>query len=142
MLANLLAETHGFLLNAKDSAQSLDIYERIFDVNDLKEGDSAQWAAGLLYAYTSQKTDARDYLLTCSTQSDRLDIKLQRAYDKYEAENYTSGNKEIRNTETYFRTSMADCAETNPTFEEMASRAHDFFDTEGWRDVVQANYDA
>ena len=122
-------------------AQSFDLYERIFKTNDLVEGDSAQWAAGLLYAYTQQETDARDYLVECSTQIDRLDIKLQRAYSKYGAESYTSGNKEIRNTEPYFRSSMADCAETNDAFEEMADRAHTFFDTDGWRDVATANYE-
>ena len=52
MLANLLAETHfsSFLHKASDAAQSLDIYERVFDKNSLPVDATAQWSAGLLYA--------------------------------------------------------------------------------------------
>ena len=37
---------------------------------------------------------------------------------------------------------MADCSETNAYFENMADQAHDFFDQDGWRDIVSANYNA
>ena len=35
---------------------------------------------------------------------------------------------------------MAACTETNAFFEAMADRAHDFFDQDGWEDIVEANY--
>ena len=53
---------------------------------------------------------------------------------------YESGNKAIRDTEPYYRDSMAACDETNAFFEAMAETAHDFFDTDGWEDIVEANY--
>ena len=56
MLSHLLAATQfkSFLHKASDAAQSLDIYERVFQTNDLPATASAEWAAGLLYAYQSQ----------------------------------------------------------------------------------------
>ena len=73
-------------------------------------------------------------------QTDRLDIKLSRAYEKYAEGNYESGNKSIRDSEPYYRDSMEACPETNAAFEEMADRAHDFFAQENWRDIAEANY--
>ena len=55
MLAELLASVkiHSFLHKASDAAQSMDVYERLFDTNDLPSDASSQWAAGLLYAVQS-----------------------------------------------------------------------------------------
>ena len=113
-----------------------------FEIIDLQEGDSAQWAAGLLYAYTKQETDARDYIVGCSAENDKLDTKIARAYKKYGKEDYDGGNIKIARAEKFFRVSMADCEETNETFEEMAQWAHDFFGDESWRDTASANYEA
>ena len=75
-------------------------------------------------------------------QNARLDIKLERAYESYHAESWESANKSIRDTEPYYRDSMEACTETNAFFEEMADRAHDFFDQDGWHDTAEANYNA
>lgn len=146
MLSNLLAEAHNMVHKATDAAQDIDFFNKIFHKNamndDLVSGDSAQWAAGLLYAYTSQNVDARDYIVSCSQPNDRLDSKLEKAFEYYNADNNTSGNQNIRDTEPYYRRSMMMCDETNHYFEDMASKAHDFFAQDDWRDTVHTNYEA
>ena len=131
MLANLLASAHNLAHKATDKAHDFDFFSKIFhkepENDGLNAGDSAQWAAGLLYAYSSQEIDARDYIVSCSMQNTRLDDKLVSAFDYYNDDILTSGNKNIRDTEPYYRRSMMMCAETNSYFEEMADRAHEFF---------------
>ena len=125
-----------------DTDQNPDLVHNILNSSKiLREGDSAQFAAGLLYAYLGQVEDDRDEIVACSEQIDRLDTKLVRAFEKYEVDNYSSGNKEIRNTEPYYRSSMANCPDRiNDLFEEMADKSHNFFNQEGWRLVVDSNY--
>ena len=146
MLADLLATAHNLVHKATDTVQDSDLYHKIFhkesDADDLNAGDSAQWAAGLLYAYSGQTVDARDYIVTCSMQNPGLDDKLSSAFDYYNDENYTSGNKNIRDTEPYYRRSMLMCDETNQYFEDMSNAAQDFMNQEGWEDTVEANYNA
>ena len=109
---------------------------------DLQEGDSAQWAAGLLYAYSKQTNDSRDYIVGCSVQVDKLDKRLARAYKKYGKGQSHRGNWLISMTEDLFRESMAACDDTNPDFEELAEQAHDFFAQENWNEIASANYQA
>ena len=116
--------------------------EDAYDVIVLKPGDSANWAAGLLYAYTKQFSEDREYILSCSIQVDKLDTKLARAYKKYGKEEYESGNQKMMRAEKFFRESMTSCENTNEMFEEMAQTAHDFFAQENWRDIVRENYQA
>ena len=71
---------------------------------------------------------------------DDLDAKLMSAFDHYHNEDYMDGNAEMQCTEEYFRDSMTDCAETNASFEQMVSAAHDFFALDNWMDIVEANY--
>ena len=54
--------------------------------SDLPEDASAQYYAGLLYAYTYQEVDERDYIVECSKQRDELDQKLVSAYNSYKDE--------------------------------------------------------
>ena len=132
MLADLLATAHNLAHKATDTVQDSDIFQKIFHkesdamVNGLNAGDSAQFAAGLLYAYSGQTVDARDYLVSCSMQNPGLDDKLVSAFDYYNDKNITSGNKNMRDTEPYYRRSMIMCDETNQYFEDMSSAAQDF----------------
>ena len=64
MLSNIFATAHHSLVRAQDSVQHLDDYSCWKD--PLNEGDTAQWAAGLMYAYTKQESDIRDYLVGCA----------------------------------------------------------------------------
>ena len=58
MLANLLAKMHHSGHAAIDRVQDIDVIAKMFnDSNDLNDGDSAQWAAGLLYATSGQTID-------------------------------------------------------------------------------------
>ena len=66
MFANLLTQIKHTSHAAFDAAQDLDFVDSMF-ATDLVAGDSAEFAAGLLYAYSSQTIDARDYLVSCST---------------------------------------------------------------------------
>ena len=62
------------------------------DCSDLPADASAHWYAGLLYAYSYQTVDERDYLLECSEQRDELDQKLVSAYNAYNDGQYKKGN--------------------------------------------------
>ena len=132
MLSNILASTHHHVREASDAIQ--DQLNRIMDPqpSELNDGDSAQWAAGLLYAYSGQETDVRNYLVGCSVQNDNLDQKLWNAYYRYSNGEWENGNRRIMNSERFFRVSMRDCPETNDSFDELSDKAHAFFGQEGW----------
>ena len=92
-------------------------------------GDSAEFVAGVWYGYSSRKLDIFNggYLGSCSTWNIRLDQMPQRMATTYLLENnIPSGNKQLRDTEPYFRTTMADCSCTNAFLEGLADRAQDF----------------
>ena len=109
---------------------------------DLQEGDSAQWAAGLLYAYSKQTNDSRDYIVGCSVQVDKLDKRLARAYKKYGKGQYLRGDFWMALTKDQFRESMAACDDSNPDFEELAENVHAFFAQYNWIEIASANYQA
>ena len=44
-----------------------------FVTGSLPEDATAQFYSGLLYAYTGQHVDERDYIVDCAIQSDDLD---------------------------------------------------------------------
>ena len=134
MLANFAAQAHihSFLPQATDAAKNLDFYKRLFHDSDLPEDASAQWYAGLLYAYQYQVEEHRAYLKDCSKQSDHLDSHLEGAFGEYHDERYKNGNMIMASTEDLFRESMHYCAETNDLFEEMVQKSHDFFDRSDW----------
>ena len=50
---------------------------------DLNAGDSAEFAAGMIYAYSGQTSDVRDYLVECSVQVPELDSHLTNAFYFY-----------------------------------------------------------
>ena len=52
-----------------------------------------------MYAYTGQTVDVRDALVECSTQVERLDKKLGKAYKRYGKGKYQGGNKAINTAE-------------------------------------------
>ena len=81
------------------------------DIRILKEGDTALWMAGLMYAYTGQREDHTNYLLKCSVEIEELDRKLARAYGDYEINQ--SGNLPMKRCVPRYTTSMIDCDETN-----------------------------
>ena len=112
------------------------------DVNasDLPEDASAHWSAGVLYAYTYQEVDARDYLLECTQQRDELDAKLISAYSHYGDEDYKGGNQYMFDAENDFRRSMADCDDPDKYFDDIVNTLHDFLDLPNWEDIVNANY--
>ena len=76
------------------------------DCSDLPADASAHWYAGLLYAFTYQEVDEREYLLECSEQRDELDHKLSMAYSKYNDEDYKGGNFFMEDSENDWRRSM------------------------------------
>ena len=144
MLANLLSEAHihSFIHKATDAAKHTEIYKKMFHDSTLPSEASAQWYAGLLYAYTYQKDDHRDYIVDCSIQIDMLDGKLVDSFGQYHDEKYKDGNQIMKDTEVLFRESMINCYETNALFEEMVSKTHHFFERSDWQDTVKTNYEA
>ena len=100
MLAEILAANQHPVI---DSFKSFDINEFVprgeGDIRVLNAGDSAEWAAGVMYAYTGQTVDVRDALVECSTQVERLDKKLGKAYKRYGKGKYQGGNKAINTAE-------------------------------------------
>ena len=80
--------------------------------NDLVEGDSAQFAAGILYAGSGQFIDERDYLVGCSKQRDGLDNKLEGAYEAYSTGDMKLGNRKMKRAILKYRYSMQECTDT------------------------------
>ena len=58
------------------------------DNRDLPDDASAQWYSGLLYAYSYQYVDERDYIVECTVNRRELDNKLVHAYNSYNDEQY------------------------------------------------------
>ena len=58
------------------------------DNRDLPDDASAQWYSGLLYAYSYQEVDERDYIVECTVNRRQLDNKLIQAYNSYNDEQY------------------------------------------------------
>ena len=58
------------------------------DNRDLPDDASAQWYSGLLYAYSYQWVDERDYIVGCTVNRRELDNKLIQAYNSYNDEQY------------------------------------------------------
>ena len=58
------------------------------DNRDLPDDASAQWYSGLLYAYSYQEVDERDYIVECTVNRRELDNKLIKAYKAYTDEQY------------------------------------------------------
>ena len=110
MLAEILAANQHPVM---DSFKGFDMNEFIprggQDIRELNAGDSAEWAAGVMYAYTGQTVDVRDALVECSTQVEKLDLRLGRAYKRYGKGKYQGGNKAIKNSERFYRESTAGC---------------------------------
>ena len=83
---------------------------------DLTDGDSAQFAAGVLYAASNQTIDERDYIVSCSIHDERLNTRLENAFIAYNAGNLKLGNRKMRKIDRNYRKSMVNCTETNDYF--------------------------
>ena len=145
MLANILAKAHlPSVFHQASDAFKTKIGLKRFDENDsdLPEDASAQWFAGLLYAYTYQVVDQRDYIVGCTHQRDELDAKLQEAYGHYVVAEYEDGNSSMKDTENEFRRSMRHCHDTHQYFDKIVDDSHDFFALSNWEDIMEANYAA
>ena len=140
MLAELVATTTAVQSLTDAPRFMIDDFNPMGDIKQLNAGDSAEWAAGVMYAYTGQTVDIRDKLVACSVQNDDLDTKLGKAYKRYGNENYDGGNKAMVNSEQFWRISMAKCDETNDQFDAMFTYAHTFFGADDWEDTVHNNY--
>jgi len=108
----------------------------------LTDGDSAQFAAGVLYAASNQTIDKRDYIVGCSIHDDRLNNRLTNAFDAYNAGDLRTGNRKMRKIDGNFRNSMAACSETNAYFEQIDAAEVAFFNQKEWRKTARVNYDA
>ncbi len=109
---------------------------------DLTDGDTAQFAAGVLYAASNQTIDERDYIVSCSVSNERLNTKLSNAFVDYNAGNLKAGNQKMRNIDRGYRRSMANCTETNEYFSRIDAQSDAFLNQEAWRDEARANYNA
>ena len=101
-----------FFADVKDAANNFGLCSVMQNCSDLPMDASAQWYAGLLYAFQYQEEDHRDYIVECSYQRDDLDHKLEEAFGDYNDEKYKDGNQMMRSTENLFRKSMVDCCDT------------------------------
>ena len=142
MIADFLANHHT-MFEVNDSFKHMNQIMSHKGIKELSAGDSAEWAAGVMYAFTGQTVDVRDALVECSTEVDKLDLRLGKAYKRYGNSKFVGGNKAIVRSEQWFRESMANCDEDiMEQFEAMVGKAYDFFDADGWQDVVHENYTA
>ena len=108
----------------------------------LVAGDTAQFAAGALYALSGQYIDERDYLPECSEQNKDLDEHLVKAFESYIKKDYEMANKIAADTEKSLFMSMKDCDKTNPFFYVYSDNIHKFFEADDWKTTVDVNYKA
>ena len=108
----------------------------------LNAGDTANFAAGVLYALSGQYIDEQDYLQDCSVQSEKLDWYLQKSYNNYQRGWFRKANGFVEDSEDYWSDSMADCSRTNPYFSQISDHVHNFFETDGWEETSRTNYEA
>ena len=104
--------------------------------------DSAQFAAGVLYAASNQTIDERDYIVSCSVNVDRLNSNLANAFGAYNDGKLRKCNTIMRNIDGPYRRSMKRCTETNPSFARIDAQTDAFLAQKEWRKIARANYDA
>ena len=112
---------------------------------DLNAGDSAEFAAGMIYAYSGQTSDVRDYLVECSVQNSYLDRHLTNAFYFYSDgpdRDVHQGNTAMKRSNQFATESMADCADTQDQWQAIVDNAEAFTTSEDWMDTVRANYAA
>ena len=115
-------------------------YTHVSDEETLAEGDSALFAAGVLYAITGQVLDKQDYLLDCSVQVADLDSALISAWDDYDQDNFDAANETMYNAFDSWGVSMEACDETNRYFDALESNVEWFIGQDNWEDIAQENY--
>ena len=108
------------ILNTNAASTAFDIagFISAFSASEgyLIEGDSAQFAAGSLYAASNQYIDKRAYLVGCSKHDDELDQLLEDAFAAFNKGDTDTGTSKINDSEDHFETSMKSCSDTNDYF--------------------------
>ena len=150
MLANIIKELgpmaalfgehmHMGLERAGDFAQNATDFS---DSNGLPSDTSAQFSAGLLYAWSGQTIDKRDYLVNCTLPLPFVKYQLGKAFDDYNAGDLQAGNQHITRTQPLWQLSMILCPETWSDFRAMIKEKDAFFARDDWPSVADQNYDA
>ena len=128
---------HSGLERAGDFAQ-----DNFGDSNGLPSDTTAQFSAGLLYAWSGQTIDKRDYLVDCTIPLPRAKRQLRKAFDDYNAGDLDAGNKHMRKIQPSWQLSMILCPATWFDFRAMIKEKDDFFARDDWPTVANQNYDA
>ena len=71
-------------------------------MDDLPADTAAQFSAGMLYAWSGQTIDERDYLVSCSFECPIVKKQLSAAFDDYTAGAYRAANKHIKHCEPWW----------------------------------------
>ena len=137
------------LIQARSAVHTFDIdgfidaLKDIFDKSGyLVEGDSAQFAAGYLYAASGQYIDKRDYIVGCSQHDDDLDRILEDAFAAYNNGDEDRGDQNLVKSHDKYQGSMSTCDDTNGYFKQLDDLNADFFAQKNWKDTVKNNYDS
>ena len=109
-------------------AHTFDIVGFIAGLQTMGPGDSAQFAAGMLYAGTGQIIDKRDYMLGCFVDNDDLNSQLSMAFDFYNDGDDKNGAKAMMGAIPMYTEAMSTCTESNPYFQKMLAGGQDFTD--------------
>ena len=140
MLANIFAPLGQYMIVDDIMDLGKDIVETIKKQDSLPVDAPPQFAAGLLYGYTDQTVDKRDYILGCNHTGPYVRHQLGKAFEAYLVGDDAKGNKHMQRAEPFWRLSMVTCFKTNKYFNKIDHEKDAFLAREDFSDVVQDNY--
>ena len=117
------------------------VHDKVF-FDALPSDTTAQFSAGLLYAWSGQTVDKRDYLVGCTLEIPRVKRQLGKAFDDYNAGDDRAGNQHMKKATPWWQLSMVLCWETYDDFRGLIEYKDAFFARDDWQTVARENYDA
>ena len=115
------------------------VHDKVF-FDALPADTTAQFNAGLLYAWSGQTIDERDYLVGCTLEIPPAKRQLGEAWDSYSAGNDDAGNLHMRLAKPWMRLSMVFCDETHDDFKDLIDDYDTFFARKHWEIIAKKNY--
>ena len=102
------------------------VHDKVF-FDALPSDTTAQFSAGLLYAWSGQTVDQRDYLVGCTLEIPRVKRQLGKAFDDYNAGDDRAGNQHMKKATPWWRLQMVTCWKTTKYFNKIDEALDTFF---------------
>ena len=142
--ANVMGEhAQPYATFSEHLVQASDMADATASPNAILPSDTgAQWSAGLLYAWSGQTVDKRDYILQCTNDSPYVNRELGSAFSDYSSGEYWKGNKHMAAIQPAWQSSMIWCFATNQYFDQIRQETTLFFWQPDWHAQALKNYAA